>query len=154
MKELSLAVALGVGQPAAGADARSLRHVDEVAASYRELHRKTRALGLQRILHYLHQDLLLRLDQFVDAPALAVASPRHLLAAGKHDLVDVQKAVSLEADVDERGLHSREDVVHDPLVDVADDGARAAALNVELGHSRLLVSLGLEDRDAGLAGVD
>jgi hypothetical protein len=83
-----------------------------------------------------------------------VAAARHLLTSGKDDLVDVQESVSLQADVDERGLHSGEDVVYDPLIDVADDGARAAALYIELGHSRLLVSLGLEDRDAGLACVD
>jgi hypothetical protein len=35
----------------------------------------------------------------------------------------VQEAVALQADVHERGLHARQDVVDDALVDVADDRA-------------------------------
>jgi hypothetical protein len=66
----------------------------------------------------------------------------------------VKESVPLEADVDERGLHSGEDVVNDPFVDVADDGAGAAALDIELGNARLGVALLLEDRDARFAGVD
>ena len=153
-EQLSLAVALGVGKPAARADAGALRHVDQVAAGDRELHRKARALRLQGVLDHLNEDLLLGLDELVDAAALAVPAARNLLAAGQDDLVDVKEAVALEADVDERGLHSGEDVVDDPLVDVADDRARSAALNVELGHTGLLFALGLKNRDAGFAGVD
>src|SRR6185503_3873061 len=52
---------------------------------------------------------------------------------GKDDLVDVEEAVALEADVDEGGLHTGQDVVDLALVDVADDRATAAALDVELG---------------------
>ena len=45
----------------------------------------------------------------------------------------MQEAVALEADVDEGGLHAGQDVVDLALVDVADDRAPAAALDVELG---------------------
>ena len=37
------------------------------------------------------------------------------LELGDDDLVDVEEAVLLEADLDERGLHAREDVVDLPL---------------------------------------
>ena len=68
--------------------------------------------------------------------------PRRLrLAVGRDDLVDVQEAVLLEADVDERGLHAGEHVVDAALVDVADDRAAAAALDVELGDAPVLVDL-------------
>jgi hypothetical protein len=62
-------------------------------------------------------------------PALDLLDPR------QHDLVDVQEAVLLEADVDERGLEAGQDVVDLALVDVADDRARAAALEVDLGDA-------------------
>jgi hypothetical protein len=55
------------------------------------------------------------------------------LDTGQHDLIDVQEAVLLEANVDERRLEARQHVVDLALVDVADDRAIAAALYVELG---------------------
>jgi hypothetical protein len=54
------------------------------------------------------------------------------LDAREDDLVDVQEAVLVQADVDERGFEARENVVHDALVDVADDRAAPAALEVDL----------------------
>jgi hypothetical protein len=83
-----------------------------------------------------------------------VAAARHLLAARKDDLVDVEEPVSLEADVDESGLHAGQDVVDDALVDVAYDRSRASALDIELGDARLRIALRFENCDAGLAGVD
>ena len=64
----------------------------------------------------------------------AAAAPG-LLDAGEHDLVDVQEAVLVEADVDERRLHAGQHVVDAALVDVADDRAPAAALEVDLGDA-------------------
>src|SRR4029079_9758619 len=57
------------------------------------------------------------------------------LHARQDDLVDVQESVLVEADVDEGGLEPGEDVVDPPLVDVADDRAAAAALEVDLGDA-------------------
>ena len=65
------------------------------------------------------------------------------------DLVDVEKAVLLEADVDERCLHARKDVVDDALVDVPGDRAPTGALEVHLDRAAVL-----EDGDALLAYVD
>ena len=84
----------------------------------------------------------------------------------------MQEAVLVEADVDEGGLQAGQDVVDLALVDVADDRAVAAALEVELGDAVAggrLCGLagtraarlrsgggpgGLEQRDAGLSPVD
>ena len=52
------------------------------------------------------------------------------------DVGDVEEGVLLEADVDERGLHPRQDPRDAPLVDVADDAAL----------------LGLLDEDSALVG--
>jgi len=97
------------------------------------------------------------------------------MAVFRDDLVDVQKAVLLEADVDERGLHSGEHVVDSPLVDVADDRPPPAPLDVELGDAPTRIkprkarpastasalrgvlgrrALPFDDRDAGLAAID
>src|SRR5262249_20447756 len=157
--------ALVVGQPLGDPDAAALRHVDEVAARDRELHREARALRLQRVLDDLDDDLLAGLDELVDATAPAAAPLGDGLTAGQDDLVDVEEAVSLQADVHERRLHPGQDVVDLALVDVADDRAAAAALNVELGHLPFIARggllpllgggpLGLEHGDPGLAPVD
>ena len=82
-------------------------------------------------------------------PRFGACSP-----SGQDDLVDVQEAVALEADVDEGGLHAGQDVVDLALVDVADDRAPAAALDVELGDVAFAAfRLRLEDGDAGLAAI-
>ena len=78
-----------------------------------------------------------------------ILRPRTALELGRDDLVDVEEAVLLEADLDERGLHAREDVVDGALVDVARDRAALGPLEVDLGD--LVV---LEDGDALLADVD
>jgi hypothetical protein len=51
----------------------------------------------------------------------------------------VQEAVLVQADVDERGLEARQDVVDLALVDVADDRAVAASLYVQLGDLEVTV---------------
>ena len=132
---LAQPLALLVVEPARDADALAVRREHHVAAGDREVHREPRALRLQRVLDDLHDDLLAGLEQVGDlAPvaAAAAAAPRRL-DARQHDLVDVQEAVLLEADVDERRLEPGEHVVDAALVDVADDRAGAAALEVELG---------------------
>ena len=112
------------------------RRVDHVAPGDRQLHRQARALRLQRVLDDLHDDLLAGFEQVGDlAPAAAAAAALRRLDARQHDLVDVQEAVLLEADVDERRLQAGQDVVDLALVDVADDRAPAAALDVELGDA-------------------
>ena len=128
--------ALAVVEPARDADALAGGRVDHVAAGDRQLHREPRALGLERVLDDLHDDLLPRLEQVGDPrAALLAAAALHLLDAGQHDLVDVQEPVLLLAEVDERRLEAGQDVVDLALVDVADDRASAAALEVDLGDA-------------------
>jgi hypothetical protein len=67
----------------------------------------------------------------------------------RHDLVDVQEAVLLEADLDERRLHARKHVVDGALVDVPRDRATLVPFQVDLRH--LLV---LEHGDPLLGDVD
>jgi hypothetical protein len=117
------------------ADALAVGGVDHVAPGDREVHGQPGALGLERVLDDLHDDLLPGLEHVRDVAPVAgatAAAPRGL-DAGEHDLVDVQEAVLLEPDVDERRLEPGEYVVDAALVDVADDRAVAAALQVELG---------------------
>ena len=76
-------------------------------------------------------------------------APVALLELGADDLVDVEEAVLLEADLDERGLHPRQDVVDAAEVDVAGDRAAFRPLEVDLRHAAVL-----EDGDAALADVD
>ena len=147
LQQLSLPLTLGLGQSPAGADATAGRHVHEVTPGDRELHRKARPLGLERVLDDLHQDLLLGLEELVDALAPTATASRRRLTAWQHDLVDVEEAVSLQADVDERGLHSGKHVVDDALVDVSNDRSLAAALDVELGHLQTIARL-LRDQGA------
>ncbi len=66
----------------------------------------------------------------------------------RHDLVDVEEAVLLQADLDERGLHSRQDVVDRAEVDVAGDRAALRTLEIDLGDAVVL-----EDGDPLLADV-
>src|SRR3954451_21447540 len=119
--------ALGDADPLAG------RRVDHVAPRDGELHRQARALGLQRVLDDLDDDLLTGLEQVGDLLATVLAAPAPgRLDAGQDDLVDVQESVLVEADVDEGGLETGQDVVDLALVDVAHDGAVATALEIEL----------------------
>ncbi len=127
------ALALFVLQAPRDADALAGRGVHHVAPGDRQLHRQARALGLQRVLDDLHHDLLPWLEQLGDL-ATAAASALGRLDAGEHYLIDVQEAVLLQADVDERRLQARQHIVDLALVDVADDRAPAAALDIELSY--------------------
>jgi hypothetical protein len=71
------------------------------------------------------------------------------LELGCDDLVHVEKAVLLEADLDEGRLHSGQDVVDRALVDVPRDRAAFVPLEIDLGD--LFV---LEHGDPLLGDVD
>ncbi len=164
---LAQPVALLVVEPARHPHALALRHVHEVAARDRELHRQARALGLQGILDRLDEDLLAGLEQLADPLALgAPGAPATCdLDPGEDQVVRVEEAVLVEADVHERGLEAGQDVVDLALVDVPDDRAVAAALYVELRDAPVVgfrlpavsraggSSLRLEDADSGFATV-
>ena len=71
------------------------------------------------------------------------------LELGDDDLVDIEKAVLLEPDLDEGGLHAGKHVVDDPEVDVPGDRTPLRPLEVHLGHPIVL-----DHGDALLADVD
>ena len=137
-------VALGVVEPARDAEALALRDEDEEAAGERDLGRQPRALRLHRVLDRLDEDLLAAGDQIGDLLAVPLA-----LELGHDDLVDVEEAVLLEADLDERRLHPGQDVVDGAEVDVPGDRAALGPLEVDLGDAVVL-----DDGDALLADVD
>src|SRR5262249_35150191 len=135
---LAQAVALLVIEPAGDANALAVGRVDHVATGDCEVHRKPGALRLERVLDDLDHHPLAGLEHPGDVRAVAPrgpAAPRRRLDAALHDLIDVQEAVLLEADVDERRLETGEHVVDPAEVDVADDRASAPALQVELGDA-------------------
>ena len=144
LHDLLEARALRVLESARDARPLAVRDVDEEAAGQRDLGREPCALRLHRILDGLDHERLAALDQILDLPR-ALAS----LELGADDLVDVEEPVLLEADLDERGLHSREDVVDDAEVDVPGDRAALRSFEVDLCDAVVL-----EDRDALLADVD
>ena len=71
------------------------------------------------------------------------------LELGRDDLVDVEEAVLLEADLDERGFHTRQNVVDRAEVDVPGDRAALGPFQIHLGDAVVL-----EDGDPLLADVD
>src|SRR5262245_33585739 len=64
------------------------------------------------------------------------------------DVADVEEAVALEAEVNERRLHAGQHFRYPALVDVADDATRSLAFDEYLGD--LIV---LEDRDPCFVGA-
>src|SRR5258708_16110635 len=118
--------------------------VDDEAPGQRDLGREPGALGLHRVLDRLNEDRLSALDQILDLAGTAAA-----FELGADDLVDVEEAVLLEADLDECGLHPRQHVVDGAEVDVAGDRALFRPLEVDLGNDTVL-----DHGDALLARVD
>ena len=136
--------ALVVRKSARHAEPLALRHEDDEATGQRDLGGEPRALRLHRVLDRLDEQLLAARDQILDLLAVPFS-----FELGHDDLVDVEEAVLLEADLDERGLHSRQDVVDGAEIDVAGDRAAFGPLEVDLGDAVVL-----EHRDTLLADVD
>ena len=135
---------LGVVETARDAEPFAVRDVDEEPAGQRDLRRQPGALRLHRVLDRLHEHLLAARDQIGDLLPLALP-----LELGHDDLVDVEEAVLLQPDLDERGLHAGQHVVDDTEVDVPGDRAALGPLEVDLGDLPVL-----EHRHALLADVD
>ncbi len=90
---------------------------------------KARALGADRILHDLHQHRVALVDHPFDRWRLLLRELAIL-----PDVRDVQERGALESDVDERGLHAGQHARDAAEVDVADQSAHRAALDVQLLH--------------------
>ena len=108
---------------------RVLRQVDEQASGERKLRRQPRALGADRVLDHLHEQRLAFVQDALDRPVLAVAVLPVL-----PDVGDVQERRALEADFDECALHAGQHARDAAETDVADQPARARALDVQFLH--------------------
>ena len=149
------------------ADVIDRRHEHQVTAGQRDVAGRPRALGADRLLGHLDDDLLALFQQVLDAGAAAgtrrvvrvlvlvggraagLARQQTLEVVGRAAHVrDVQVRALLEADVDERRLHPGEHALDPSLVDVAGDPTLALALDVELAQVPVL-----DQRDPGLRAV-
>ena len=115
-------------------------HVDEEAAGQADLAGQAGALVADRVLGDLHQDRLAAGEHRLDLAGLALL----VAERGPVDLTGVQHRVAALADVDEGGLHGRQDVLHAAEVDVADERGLRLAGDVVLDEH-----LVLEHRDLG-----
>ena len=100
-----------------------LRQVDEQPPGDRDLRRQPRALGADRVLDHLHVSVWpsrIFARSAAAAPRRAVIAARGAVAI---DVGDVQEGGALEADLDERGLHSGQHARDPAEVDVADQAA-------------------------------
>ncbi len=144
------------------ADVIDRRHEHEVASRQGDVRGDAGALGADRLLGHLHQDLLTLLQQLLDMRQLLFLlgqvlrrSRRAIAAVGelldRLDLVehvgDVKKGGLLQADIDEGRLHPRQHADDPPLVNVAHDSAISTALDVELGDVAAL-----QQRHPGFVG--
>src|SRR5699024_4278198 len=132
--------ALGVGQLARDAGHRSLGHVDEVTARQGDLRGQAGTLVADRVLRHLDEDGVTGGERVLDLARLAVADTLGLPV----DLAGVEHGVAALADVDEGGLHARQDVLDPAEVDVADHRRRRLAGDVVLDEHPVL-----EDPDLG-----
>ena len=134
------------------ADLGAARHVDEEARGQRDVRRQPRALGAQRILHDLHQEIVALAHQRADV-RLGVEPRRQVLVAGgerrRENVRDVQEAGAGETDIQKRSLHAGQHARHAALVQVADQALAAESLD-----EHVLQGAVLDDGGARLARLD
>ncbi|CAI2018248.1 Uncharacterised protein [Serratia ficaria] len=114
-------------------DVRRARHKHQVTRRQGDVGGQARALGAERILHHLHHQVLPLAHQFGDVAHVEVL----LLIAGhafgmRHDVGGMQEGGLVQADIDERRLHARQDAADAPLVYIADDAAFGFAFDMDL----------------------
>ena len=97
--------------------------------------RKIRSIFARLLDQFLGRDWLDRLG--LDFLAEHVSHRTDRVDAGKK-IGNVQEAGLLQADIDERGLHSREHPRHLPLVDISYNAALLVALEIEFGQRVVL----------------
>ena len=109
--------------------------------------RQTRTLGANRVLDDLNQDLLPLPEQIGDVRVhgigllgLVVLGEKYIgeIIEDSTRLPDVEECVAGQPDIDEGGLHARQDPVDPSLVDVADDRRGAMTLRPIRDKTRVL----------------
>ena len=146
VEHLAQPLALVVGEALRDAVGLGLaRHHHDEAAGEAHLLGEARALGADRVLRDLHEDHLPVLEQALDLRLVAALD----LGLVEGDVAAVEHAVLRRADVDERGLHAREHVLHLAEVDVAVDRLVAGGR----GQRVLDEAAALEHRDLGVTAL-
>src|SRR6202007_2472211 len=118
---------------AADAGHRRAWHVDQVTPGQADHAGQAGALVPDRVLGDLNDHRLAGLQRRLDPLGLALQA-----AAVEVDLARVQDRVAALADIDEGGLHRRQDVLHLAEVDVADVGLVARPVDVVLDQHVVL----------------
>ena len=159
LQDAAKAVALGFVDDAAGdAGLARARQVDERAARERDRRRHPRALGPATASFVTwttiscpsltRSSMRGRSDRSGGSPsgaASAVLLAEVEVRGVRHDVLDVEEGVAVEADRDERGLHAGQHAVNPAEVDVADEALPAPALVEDLDDAAVL-----EEGDARL----
>ena len=118
------------------ADAMSARHVHHIARRQCHERRQARALGAERILDDLHEQLVALADQRADVVG---ARLRRGIALGRDGEVGgMEERRTVEPDFDERRLHARQHARGAALVDVARQAAAVGPLEVDLDQHAVL----------------
>src|SRR6185436_6030364 len=114
------------------ADMGLLRQVHQQPAGNAYLCGKSGALGADRILDDLHEQLLAVVQDALDWLGLV------MIVAVAPDVGDVQEGCAIQSDLDEGRLHSRQHAAYLAQINVADQAAAAAALDVQFLNHALL----------------
>ena len=144
------------------ADVVDRRHEHEKAAGERRVRGQARALGAERLLGDLDDNLLPFLQELFDlrlgCPLAALGAIAMLVVVARVEAVElldgiddvrhVEEAVALETDVNERALHAGQHFRDPAFVDIPDDPAMPLPLDEDLGDEILL-----EDGDHRLVPV-
>ena len=115
------------------ADMGFLRQIDQQAAGNADLRGKPRALGADRILDDLHQQLLAVVQDAFDRFGFF-----GIVLAMHPDVGHVQESGAVQSDLDEGRLHARQYPADFAQIDIADHAATAAALDVQFLDDTLL----------------
>ena len=110
------------------ANMRFLRQIDQQPPGDADLRGKPRALAADRLLDHLHQQRLPVKKNFFDrlgGIGVIAVSP---------DIGNMQECRALQADVNEGRLHPGQHPLDPAKIDIADDAAAAAALDIQVLH--------------------
>ena len=146
VEHLAQALALVVGEALRDAVGVGLvRHHHQEAPGQADLLGETGALVRDRVLGHLHGDHLAVLEHPLDLRLVAALD----VGLVEGDVAAVEHAVLGRADVDERGLHAGQHVLHPAEVDVAVDRLVAGGRRQRV----LDQAPALEHRDVGVAAL-
>src|SRR5450631_2417274 len=138
-------LALGLGFDARRyADSPALGHVDEISRRQGDVGGEPRALRAQRVLDDLDENFIALGHQGADVLA-ARRFDAGLNVTRVENVGGMQEGRTLQPDLDERGLHAREDARYPAFVNIADESASAGTL-----EKHLLKHAVFDDRGARL----